>query len=51
MSYGPNLTDINRRLAGYASRILNGKKPAELPVQQLVKVEPSHRRDRSAWLG
>jgi putative tryptophan/tyrosine transport system substrate-binding protein len=39
MSYGPNLTDINRRLAGYASRILKGKKPAELPVPQLVKVE------------
>src|SRR5262249_7805455 len=30
MSYGPNLTDINRRLGSYTSRILNGKKPAEL---------------------
>jgi putative ABC transport system substrate-binding protein len=39
MSYGPNLTDINRQLGGYAGRILRGKTPAELPVQQLVKVE------------
>jgi putative ABC transport system substrate-binding protein len=39
MSYGPNLADINRQLGGYTGRILKGKKPAELPVQQLVKVE------------
>jgi putative ABC transport system substrate-binding protein len=39
MSYGPNLTDINRQLGGYTGRILKGKKLAELPVQQLVKVE------------
>jgi putative ABC transport system substrate-binding protein len=39
MSYGPNLSDINRKLGGYAGLILKGKRPAELPVQQLVKVE------------
>jgi putative ABC transport system substrate-binding protein len=39
MSYGPNLTDINRQLGGYTGLILRGKKPAELPVQQSVKVE------------
>jgi putative ABC transport system substrate-binding protein len=39
MSYGPSLSDINRKLGGYAGLILKGKKPAELPVQQLVKVE------------
>jgi putative ABC transport system substrate-binding protein len=39
MSYGPSLSDINRKLGGYAGLILKGRKPAELPVQQLVKVE------------
>ncbi len=39
MSSGPNLTDTNRQLGGYTGRILRGVKLAELPVQQLVKVE------------
>jgi putative ABC transport system substrate-binding protein len=39
MSYGPNLSDINRKLGWYAGLILRGKKPADLPVQNLVKVE------------
>jgi ABC-type uncharacterized transport system substrate-binding protein len=39
MSYGQNLTDMNRQLGDYTGRILRGKKPAELPVQQLAKVE------------
>jgi putative ABC transport system substrate-binding protein len=39
MSYGPSLSDINRKLGGYAGLVLKGKKPAELPVQQLVTVE------------
>ncbi len=33
ISYGPDFVDQFRRAAGYVSRILNGEKPADLPVQ------------------
>jgi putative tryptophan/tyrosine transport system substrate-binding protein len=39
MSYGPNLSDVYRVVGGYVGRILNGEKPADLPVQQATKVE------------
>src|SRR5262245_49135163 len=39
MSYGTNTTDAWRQLAAYASRILKGTKPANLPVEQLSKFE------------
>ena len=39
ISYGVNLTDAYRQFGVYASRILNGAKPADLPVQQSVKFE------------
>ena len=39
ISYGPDLVDQFRRAAGYVDRILNGEKPADLPVQAPVKYE------------
>lgn len=39
MSYGPSLTDQFRRAAGFASRIMKGAKPADLPVEQPVKFD------------
>jgi putative ABC transport system substrate-binding protein len=39
MSYGPDLVDPYRQIGTYAGRILKGAKPADLPVQQAVKVE------------
>jgi putative ABC transport system substrate-binding protein len=39
MSYGTSITDAHRVVGLYAGKILNGAKPADLPVQQSAKVE------------
>lgn len=39
ISFGPDRVDQYRRAAGYVARILNGEKPADLPVQAPVKYE------------
>jgi putative ABC transport system substrate-binding protein len=39
MSYGIDLADVYRQVGIYAARVLNGAKPAELPVMEPTKFE------------
>jgi putative ABC transport system substrate-binding protein len=39
MSYGGGIVDLNQQAGIYVGKILNGAKPADLPIQQSTKLE------------
>ena len=39
MAYGPTLAELIGRVAAFVDRILNGSRPADLPVEQPTKFE------------
>ena len=39
MSYGTDLADAHRQIGIYAGKILKGAKPADIPVQRVVRLE------------
>jgi putative tryptophan/tyrosine transport system substrate-binding protein len=39
LSYGPSRILEAKRLAGYVQKVLNGEKPADLPIEQPIKFE------------
>jgi putative ABC transport system substrate-binding protein len=51
MSYGGSVMESHKQAGRYTGRILSGEKPADLPVQQVTKVEFSMNRKTAAKMG
>jgi len=39
ISYGPNITDLSLRAAAFVVKVLNGAKPADLPIEQPTRFQ------------
>jgi putative ABC transport system substrate-binding protein len=39
MSYGPNIPDDFRRLAELVDQVLRGANPAEMPIEQVMRLD------------
>ena len=39
MSYGPDIAEMFHHVGAYTGKILSGKKPEDLPVEQVSKFE------------
>jgi putative ABC transport system substrate-binding protein len=51
LSYGGSVTESHRQCGVYTARILKGAKPADLPIQQITKVELYVNQNTARTLG